>query len=147
EHLQRGGSYKIRPASFSLVALDPAVRRAGVIAASGGNFAVSLALAASELGVRATLVVPPEGFEEKRHLLSGAEVIVNDRPGYDAAEERAKALAKESGRAFLSPTEGEAVYSGNAQIAEEILASAPVVSAICAPVGGGGLAIGLARYA
>jgi threonine dehydratase len=147
EHLQPGGSYKIRPAAYSLDSLSPSQRARGAVAASGGNFAVSVALAAKAEGIPLTLVMPRESFEEKQHLLQGVEVLFGDTPGYDAAEEKAKQLAARAERAFLSPTEGEDVYHANATITHEIIEQLPGVSSIVAAVGGGGLCIGLSQAA
>lgn len=147
EQLQPGGSYKIRPAAASLGALSPEARARGVVAASGGNFGVSLALAARALGVRARIVMPAESIAEKQRQLAGAEVLPGPAPGYDAAEDLARQIAHEEGIPFLSPTEGEAVYLGSSTIAEEILAEQPATSLLIASVGGGGLALGLAEAA
>jgi threonine dehydratase len=147
EHLQPGGSYKIRPAAYSLASLSPAQKERGVIAASGGNFAISAALVAKAEGIPLTLVMPRESYEEKRHLLQSAEILFGDTPGYDAAEEKAKHLSVQLQKPFLSPTEGSGVYSGNATITHELIEQLPGLSAIVAAVGGGGLCIGLSQAA
>jgi threonine dehydratase len=147
EQLQPGGSYKIRPAAFSLASLSPAQKERGAIAVSGGNFAVSVALAAKGEGIPLTLVMPKESFEEKKHLLEGTEVLFGDAPGYDAAEEKAKRLSVQRQKPFLSPTEGFEVYQGNSTIAHELIEQLPKLSGICAAVGGGGLCLGLSLAA
>jgi threonine dehydratase len=143
EHLQPGGSYKIRPAATSLAALSDSQKKRGVIAASGGNFAISIARAARTEGIPLLLVMPEESYHEKRQFLEGAEVLFGDAPGYDAAEEKAKLLSARQDRPFLSPTEGESVYLGNASVALELIEQIPSLGAIVAGVGGGGLCIGL----
>jgi threonine dehydratase len=150
EHQQPGGSYKIRPAAASLASLSPAQRARGVIAASGGNFAVSVALAATREGIPLTLVMPEDAYIEKQRFLPthpDLQVLFGDAPGYDSAEEKAKQLSLEQSRPFLSPTEGESVYLGNATIALELIEQAPNLSAIVAGVGGGGLCLGLSWVA
>ena len=122
-------------------------RWSGAIAASGGNFAISVALVAKAEGTPLTLIMPRESYEEKQHLLQGVEVLFGDTPGYDAAEEKAKRLAAQTQRPFLSPTEGEAVYRGNATIAHELIEQLPRLSGIVAAVGGGGLCLGLSQAA
>lgn len=147
ESLQVTGSFKVRGAITALAA----ARARGVsvvVCASAGNHGVGVALAASVLGMRATVVVPSASPEAKRQKLRayGAELVISPSPHYDAAEELARAMAAERGAAFVSPYDDVHVVAGNgASLAHEIrraLGRSP--AQLFAPCGGGGLVSGLA---
>jgi threonine dehydratase len=147
EDLQTTGSFKVRGALCRLAELDRFRARAGVVCASAGNHGKGVAWAAGRLGILATVVVPRETPEVKRRGIVdlGAELLVHDAPGYDAAEAAAKRLAAERGALFISPFDDPYVQAGNGgTLAIEIAEQAPDVEKIVVPVGGGGLAGGLA---
>jgi threonine dehydratase len=145
ENLQRTGSFKIRGAYLRISRLSAAERDRGVIAASAGNHAQGVALAASLLGTRATVVMP-EGaplpkVEATRSY--GAEVILYGA-SVDQALRRATELAAERGSVFIHPFEHPDILTGQGTVGLEIVEQCPDVRTIAVPVGGGGLASGVA---
>lgn len=147
EDLQTTGSFKVRGALCRLAELDWHRGRAGVVCASAGNHGKGVAWAAARLHLCATVVVPRETPEVKRRGIRdlGAELVVHDAPGYDAAEAAAKDLAARRGALFVSPFDDLHVQAGNGgTLALEIAAQAPTVERVVVPVGGGGLAGGMA---
>lgn len=147
ESLQVTGSFKVRGALLALSRLAARGEKR-VVAASAGNHGAGVAYAANVLDVDATVVVPKSAPEAKRERISryGAELVVSDAEGYDAAEREAYALAKKMGAPFVSPYDDAVIVAGNgASLGYEIehaLGRAP--SVVIAPFGGGGLATGLA---
>jgi len=146
ENLQTTGSFKIRGA---LCALD-AARRSGVravVAASAGNHGIGVARAARLFGMMATIVVPRGASETKvaRIRADGAEILCTDG-GYDAAEGSARKLAADRGVPFVSPYDDTLVLTGNgSSLAFEIVeALGRVPEHVIVPIGGGGLATGMA---
>lgn len=148
ENVQHTGSFKFRGASNALACLDPARRRAGVVAASSGNHGLALASAAAALGVAATIYVPSTTPAEKRAAIAahGAEVVVH---GDDCvlAEAQARAVAAATDRAYVSPYNDPDVLAGQGTIAEELLEQWPDVDTVHVAMGGGGLLAGMAAYA
>ncbi len=145
ENLQRTGSFKIRGAYLRISRLTDSERSRGVIAASAGNHAQGVALAASCLGTRATVVMP-EGAplpKIEATLSYGAEVILH---GADVAQalNRAIELAEERGSVFIHPFEHPDIVTGQGTVGLEIIEQCPDARTIAVPVGGGGLAAGIA---
>ncbi len=143
EGLQPTGSFKVRGALAALT------RIAGgeVVTASAGNHGRAVAWAARERGVRVRVFVPagtaPDRVEALRAL--GAAVEVGPE-GFDATEALARRLARERGARFLSAYDAPDVLAGNGgTLAAEIREQLPEVARVVVPVGGGGLAGGLAR--
>jgi len=145
ESLQPTGSFKIRGAFNSLLALTPEQRARGVIAHSSGNHAQAVAWAARELGIRALLVMPVDAPRPKIEGVQrcGGEVLVVG-PSSAERSERARELAARHGYVAIEPYDSEAVIAATGVIGLEILADAPETAAVYAPVGGGGLMAGLA---
>ena len=148
ENLQRTGSFKIRGAYLRISRLSAAERARGVIAASAGNHAQGVALAASLLGARATVVMP-EGAplpKIEATLAYGAEVILH---GADVAQalNRATELAQQRGSVFIHPFEHPDIVTGQGTVGLEIIEQCPDVRTIAVPVGGGGLAAGISIVA
>jgi threonine dehydratase len=144
EHLQVTGSFKPRGAFSILTAVD--VPESGVVAASGGNFGIAVAYAASRLGHRATIFVPETSPAEKidRIGLHGADVRVI--PGYydearEASEEYGRATGAFQAHAYDQPE----VIAGQGTLARELERQTPVHAVLCA-VGGGGLIGGIASW-
>ncbi len=138
------GAFKVRGALAALAAL----RDAGadeVIAASAGNHGQGVAWAAQRLNVRATVVVPRDCPPIKLDAMRArCDVLVHDQPGYDAAEQRARAMASERGLPFVSPFDDPHVMAGNGgTLARELLTQIPDVATVVVPVGGGGLLCGI----
>src|SRR5450631_4899618 len=145
ENLQRTGSFKIRGAYLRIARLTDAERARGVVAASAGNHAQGVALAAAVLGAKATVIMP-EGaplpkIEATRSY--GADIITRGQTVDDALAE-ALAYASECGAVFIHPFDHPDVVAGQGTVGLEILEQCPEVRTIAVPVGGGGLAAGIA---
>jgi len=145
ETQQHTRSFKVRGAISRLAALTPEERTRGVVAASAGNHGLGVAWAGRALGVRATVVVPKTSPRVTRDGIAalGAEVLVRG-DGYDDAEDFAKALATERGAVFVSPYDDPFVAAGNGGTLADELRDVPGLATIVLPLGGGGLAIGVA---
>lgn len=144
ENLQKTGSFKIRGAANRILSDINKIGCAGVVAASAGNHAQGVALAAKKAGVPAAIVMPEWASITKQEATRayGGEVIIS---GQSIGESLAKAkeLAKE-GRIFIHPYDDPDVIAGQGTIGLEILGSLNDVDMIIAPVGGGGLISGIA---
>jgi threonine dehydratase len=145
ENLQRTGSFKIRGAYNRIVQLDDAERAAGVVAASAGNHAQGVALAASLAGIEATVFMPegaslPKAEATKRY---GAKVVLEGHD-FGAAFAAAEAHAASTGAVFVHPFDHPHVIAGQGTIGCEISEQAEDVGTVVVPVGGGGLISGIA---
>ncbi len=145
ENLQRTGSFKIRGGYNRLSRLPEPVKERGVVAASAGNHAQGVALAASLLGIRSTVYMPenasiPKIEATKRY---GAEVILT---GEQLADSIAVALeaSERDGTEFISPFDHPAIIAGQGTIGLEILESLDDIGTVVVPIGGGGLISGVA---
>jgi threonine dehydratase len=148
ENLQRTGSFKARGAYVRISRLTADERSRGVVAASAGNHAQGVAFAAALLGVKATVVMP-EGAPLPKIAATrsyGAEVVLHGTRVEDALA-RATELAGEQGAVFIHPFEHPDVVAGQGTVGLEIVAQCPGVRTIVVPVGGGGLAAGIATAA
>ena len=145
ENLQRTGSFKIRGAVNVLASLTPAERDAGVIAASAGNHGQAVAAAARELGVRATIVMPQDAPMSKVDptLRYGAEAVLFG-PTFDDALAEAHRRVEETGATLIHAFEDERVIAGQGTIGLELAEQLGDVETLLIPVGGGGLASGIA---
>ena len=145
ENLQRTGSFKLRGAYFKISQLSEEERSRGIIACSAGNHAQGVALAASRMGIKSIICMPdgaPISKVESTKAL-GAEVVLV--PGaYDDAYEKACQLRDEMGATFIHPFEDEDVIAGQGTIGLEILDQLPDPDMVLVPIGGGGLAAGVA---
>jgi threo-3-hydroxy-L-aspartate ammonia-lyase len=143
ENLQRGGAFKFRGAYNRLVALSAAERAQGVVAFSSGNHAQGVALAARELGIRATVVMPSDAPPLKLAATRGygAEVISYDRLTEDR-EAIARRLADERGLTLVPPYDHPLIMAGQGTAALELLEEIGSLDWLLAPVGGGGLLSG-----
>ncbi|MGI6219282.1 MAG: threonine ammonia-lyase [Bacteroidaceae bacterium] len=145
ENLQITGSFKIRGAYYMISQLNEAEKKRGVIACSAGNHAQGVALAASRMGI-SSLICLPDGapiskVEATKRL--GAEICLV--PGvYDDAYARALELKEEKGYTFVHPFDNEDVICGQGTIGLELLNQLPNADIVFVPIGGGGLASGLA---
>jgi threonine dehydratase len=145
ENLQRTGSFKIRGAYNRISRLGPAERAAGVVAASAGNHGQAVAWAAREVGAVARVFMPQDApmakVDATRHY--GAEVEL----GGAALEECldfAAGYVVEHGATFIHPFEDPLVIAGQGTIGLEIAEQVPAVETVLIPIGGGGLASGIA---
>jgi threonine dehydratase len=145
ENLQRTGSFKARGAYLRIARLSEAERDRGVVAASAGNHAQGVAFSATLLGTKATVVMP-EGAPLPKIAATtsyGADVILHGST-VEHALARAKELAAEHGSVFIHPFEHPDVVAGQGTVGLEIVEQCPDVRTIAVPVGGGGLAAGIA---
>jgi threonine dehydratase len=145
ETFQRTGAFKIRGATNRIATLDDEQRSAGVVTASAGNHAQGVALAASRMGVDATVVMPEDAPIAKVNATRsyGAEVELCGID-YDEAEARAHEIEREEGRYYLHAFDDPEVIAGQGTIGLEILADLPDVETVVVPIGGGGLISGIA---
>ncbi|WP_237233310.1 threonine ammonia-lyase [Rothia nasisuis] len=144
ENLQRSGSFKVRGAYVRMAKLTEAEKAVGVVAASAGNHAQGVALAASRLGIAARIYMPqgaalPKIAATRSH---GAEVILHGI-NVDEALAEAKRYAKETGAVFVHPFDNADIIAGQGTLGLEILEQVPDVDTILVGVGGGGLLAGL----
>ncbi len=146
EDLQPVFSFKLRGAYNRMQQLTAEEREKGVIAASAGNHAQGVALAAQRLGVKALIVMPqttPPIKVDAVRRLGGQVVLVGD--SYDQAASHAQTLVAEQGACFIHPYDDWAVIAGQGTVALELLRQhTQPMKAIFVPVGGGGLIAGIA---
>ena len=148
ENLQRGGAFKFRGAYNRLAALTPEERARGVVAFSSGNHAQGVALAARELGVPATIVMPTDAPASKVAATRayGAEIVTYDRLTEDR-EAIARAVATERGLVLVPPYDHPLIMAGQGTAALELLEEVGPLDLLLAPLGGGGLLSGCATAA
>jgi threonine dehydratase len=144
EHTQRTGSFKIRGAYHRIAQLHPAQRQAGVVAASAGNHAQGVALAASLLGVPSTIFMPEAAPLPKVQATRayGAEVVLGGLV-FDDALAAARSHAEVTGAIFVSPFDDPAVIAGQGTLGLELAEQAPEAGTYVVAVGGGGLISGV----
>ena len=147
ENLQRAGSFKIRGAYTRMSRLDEAQKRRGVVAASAGNHAQGVALAARELGIAAKVYMPLGAPLPKLDATRGygAEVELAGH-SVDDALVHARAWSEQTGAALIHPFDHHDVVAGQGTAGAEILAALPGVRTVLVPAGGGGLLAGIAAY-
>lgn len=145
ESLQHTGSFKIRGALNRIAALTTRERASGVIAASAGNHAQGVAVAARSYGVRATLVMPRTTPLAKIEATRGygAEIILHG-DSYDEARSEASRIAAERALVSIPAYDDERIIAGQGTVGIEILEDAPETDTLIVPVGGGGLIAGIA---
>ena len=141
-------SYKIRGAYNLIATLSDAQKKKGVIAASAGNHAQGVALAARKLGIEATIVMPKTTPDIKVRSVRELQAnVVLHGNAFNEAEQHARQLQQEQDKVFVPPFDHPLVIAGQATIAVEIeqqLVSLPDI--VFAPIGGGGLIAGLAVH-
>ena len=145
ENLQRTGSFKVRGAYSRIARLSDAERARGVVAASAGNHAQGVAFAAGLLGCTATVVMPEGAPLPKVEATRGygAQVVLTGTCVEDALSE-ALAYAERTGAVFIHPYDHPDVVAGQGTLGFEIVEQCPQVRTVIVPVGGGGLAAGVA---
>ncbi len=148
ECLQETGSFKVRGAANTLLCLDVAERRAGVVAVSSGNHGRAVAHVARILGIAATVCiserVPAMKVEAMRSL--GARVVMGG-PDQDDADAAARRIVAETGATFVHPFDDPRVIAGQGTLGSEIVDELPDMATIVVPVSGGGLIAGVALAA
>jgi threonine dehydratase len=145
ENLQRAGSFKIRGAYLRMSRLSDEERANGVVAASAGNHAQGVALAAQLLGLKAVVYMPEGANIPKVNATRGygAEVRFHGET-VDQALAAAKEYAEESGAVLVHPFDHPDIVLGQSTCGAEILEQCPDVRTIVVPTGGGGLLAGVA---
>lgn len=145
ENLQLTGAYKVRGAYYKINTLTKEEREKGLITASAGNHAQGVAYAAKKYGCKAIIVMPTTTplIKVNRTKSYGAEVILYGDV-YDESCNYAISLAEEKGYSFIHPFDDLDIATGQGTIAMEIFKEIPLVDYILVPVGGGGLAAGIA---
>lgn len=148
ENLQITGSFKVRGSAYKIAMLSEEEKQRGVIACSAGNHAQGVALAASKNGISSLICLPDTAPISKVEATKafGAEVRLAEGC-YDDAYRLALELRDSEGYAFVHPFDDENVIAGQGTIALEILSDLDNVDAIVVPIGGGGLASGIAYTA
>ena len=148
ENMQVTGAYKIRGAYFKISTLSEEEKARGLITASAGNHAQGVAYAAQHAGVEATVVMPTTTPLVKVNNTKdyGAKVVLYGET-FDDAAAKAGELAAAEGLTYIPPFNDLAVATGQGTIAYEIFQSLPDVDYILVPIGGGGLAAGVATLA
>ena len=145
ENLQRTGSFKIRGAYIRLSHLSEEERAGGVVAASAGNHAQGVALAAQMLGIRATVFMPEGAPIPKVNATRGYGAEVRFHGAFlTQALVAAQEFAEESGAVFISPYDHPHIVAGQGTVGLEILEQAPELETVLVPTGGGGLLAGVA---
>lgn len=148
ENMQLTGAYKVRGAYYKISTLSQEERDKGLITASAGNHAQGVAYTAKAFGAKAIIVMPKTTplIKVNRTKSYGAEVVLHGDV-YDEACDYAYKLAEEKGYTFIHPFNDLAVATGQGTIAMEIIKEMPLVDYILVPIGGGGLATGVAALA
>lgn len=145
ENLQRAGSFKVRGAFTRIARLSDEQRSRGVVAASAGNHAQGVAVAAAELGARATIFMPHGAALPKVQATKGYGADVRFHgSGVTEALVAAAAFAEETGATLIHPFDHPDIVAGQATVGLEIIEQLPEVATILVPLGGGGLAAGIA---
>jgi len=145
ESLQPIGAFKIRGAYVAVASLTAEERARGVITYSSGNHAQGVARAARLLGAPAVVVMPSDAPAIKRERVAadGAEIVVVGTAS-DERQAVAERIAAERGLAIIPPFDDDRVIAGQGTVGLEIAESLPDVAAVLVPIGGGGLASGVA---
>lgn len=144
ELFQYTGSFKARGALTNLLNLTPEALGRGVTAVSAGNHAIAVAYAAKTLGTTAKVVMMKSAnpFRVERCKSYGAELVLAD--DVHSAFDTVRRIEREEGRSFVHPFEGERTVLGTATLGYEWHRQASDLDAVIAPIGGGGLAAGMA---
>ena len=144
ENLQRAGSFKVRGAANKIAVLSPDQRARGVIAASAGNHAQGVALAAANLGIPCTIVMPTGASIPKVQATRGYGVtVILQGDDFDQAQRHARRVMRENGMTFIPAFDDPAIVAGQGTIGLEMLEQAENLDTVVVPVGGGGLISGI----
>ena len=144
ENLQRAGSFKVRGAANKVAALTPDQKERGVIAASAGNHARGVALAATTLGIRCTVVMPTGASLPKVEATRGygaTVLLLGD--DFDQSQRFARRIMRENALTFIHAFDDPAIVAGQGTIGLEMLEQVEDLDMVVVPVGGGGLISGI----
>lgn len=145
ENLQRGGAFKFRGACNAVWALDGEQAARGVVTHSSGNHGNALALAAATRGITAHVVVPEGAVQAKVHAIQRAGAVLHRcAPTQAAREAMCAQVQRETGAVLVHPYADTRVMAGQGTVALELLGQVPGLDTLVTPVGGGGLASGVA---
>ncbi|MEY2826273.1 MAG: hypothetical protein RLZZ122_637 [Actinomycetota bacterium] len=148
ENLQRTGAYKVRGAYNLISQLTPEEKKRGVVAASAGNHAQGVALAAQLLGIKATIFMPVGASLPKYQATVGYGAnVVLEGAIFDETNSAAKAFAQKTGAVYVPPFDHLDIIRGQGTVALEIFEQLPDVDNIIVCLGGGGLTAGVALAA
>jgi threonine dehydratase len=145
ESLQPIGAFKIRGAYNAIATLPDEARRRGVITYSSGNHAQGVARAAILLGIPAVVVMPSDAPAIKRERVEadGAQIVTVGTAS-DERQRVAETIAAERGLAIIPPFDDDRIIAGQGTVGLEIAEDLPEVGTVLVPIGGGGLASGVA---
>ncbi len=145
EHMQRSGSFKVRGAGYKISRLTEEQYKAGVIAASAGNHAQGVAIAAAQHKIPCTILMPENAPLAKVTATQdyGANVVLYGAT-YDDAYQRCCEIQQETGATFIHAFDDPDVIAGQGTLGLEMLNDLPDADAIVVPIGGGGLISGIA---
>ena len=145
ENLQESGAFKVRGATNAVFSLSPEALAGGVVTHSSGNHGAAVARAAQLRGVAATVVMPRNASAAKLALVRryGATLQLCE-PSLAAREAEVSRIIRETGAAFVHPYDDVRVIAGQGTVALELLEDLPELDCVLCPVGGGGLASGIA---
>jgi threonine dehydratase len=145
ENLQRTGAFKIRGAVNTIATLSADERAAGVVTASAGNHGQAVAWAAREAGIPATIYMPVDAPMAKLEATRsyGAEVVLEGEM-FDDALAAAQGAVERTGATFVHAFDDARVVAGQGTLGLELAEQLPVDATVVIPVGGGGLASGIA---
>src|SRR5437588_1074639 len=144
ENMQRSGSFKVRGASYKLSRLSKDEYSRGVIAASAGNHAQGVAIAAAQNNISCTIVMPETAPLAKVTATQGygAEVVLHGFT-YDDAYQYCLELRQETGATFVHAFDDPDIIAGQGTLGLEMLSDLPDADALIVPIGGGGLIAGI----
>ena len=143
ENFQKGGSYKIRGATFAMQSLTTEQRTKGVVTHSSGNFAQAVALASRQLGVKNYIVMPSSAPDVKVAAVKAyGGNLISCGPSLADREAAAEQIVRETGATLLHPSNDLNVIFGQGTTTLELLQDHPDLDACFLPVGGGGLISG-----
>lgn len=145
EHMQRSGSFKVRGAGYKISRLTEEQYKAGVIAASAGNHAQGVAIAAAQNKIPCTILMPENAPLAKVTATQdyGANVVLYGAT-YDDAYQRCCEIQQETGATFIHAFDDPDVIAGQGTLGLEMLNDLPDADALVVPIGGGGLISGIA---
>lgn len=145
ENMQRSGSFKVRGAMFKIAQLSEQERAHGVIAASAGNHAQGVAIAAAQASIPCTIVMPETAPLAKIVATQGygAQVVLHGFT-FDDAHQHCLELQRQSGATFVHAFDDPVIIAGQGTLGLEMLSDLPDADALVVPIGGGGLISGIA---
>lgn len=147
ENFQRVGAFKFRGATHAILRLKPDEAKHGVITHSSGNHAAALALAASQRGIPAYIVMPENAPEIKKKAVAGyGGIITFCPPTQNDREQTMLRIKEQTGATFIHPYDNFNVICGQGTASLELMQHEPNLDIVIAPVGGGGLLSGTASY-